>query len=229
LSVVACWARVLVLLAAAAWSSPAATQDPPVWRGYATLASSYSFRGVLLRDAPAWRLGAERQSRGWTIGAWAAGVDRAWPYERADAGWLAGAYAARDGGCGEHCRWRATVSRYVYPGSEPGGWSEASFSARWSERFGLQSAYARHDAPARGTSRTLELFVTQPLPQHVDATLTLGSSDYERFGYRYTELDLVRAWPRWSVLLGARHGQIRPPQARVRSDTRLVTELSVVF
>ena len=224
--------RALVFVAAASIALPlsiCSAQEAPAWHGYATLASSYTFRGVVLSDSPTWKVGAERQGTAWTVGAWGVGVERAWPYGEVENGWLAGAYLARDGGCGTRCRWRATFSRYVHPGSEPGGWTELSFAARWRERFGIQGAIARHDQPDGGSSRTLEAFVAQPLSDTIEAALTLGASDYDRYGYRHVELDVTRAWRRYSVSIGARYGEVRPPQARAESDTRLVAELGVSF
>jgi len=183
----------------------------------------------VLSDSPTWKIGAERTGRDWTIGAWGVGVDQAWPYGEVENGWLAGAYLARDGDCGSRCRWRATLSRYVYPGSDPGGWTELSFAARWRERFGIQGAIARHDQPSGDPSRTLEVFVAQPLSQTIEATLTVGASDYRRFDYRHVELDVARAWRRFSVSIGARYGEVRPYEERARTDTRLVAELTASF
>jgi len=214
----------LALLACALPSQRARALD-----GYVTLASSHQWRGVSLSDGPTMMLGAEQAlAHDWAIGAWGAGVDRAWPFGVAKGKLLAGAYLARDWRCGEHCSGRMTLSRYLHPGSAPGGWSELAVSARWRERIGFNLAHGRSDDSGR-SSRNIELFAEQPLGASWTGALLLGHTDYAGFGYRHAELELRRPLGRWQLSLGAWHGETAPPVGPDRQRGRVFVALSRGF
>jgi hypothetical protein len=198
--------------------------------GYLTLSTGYMYRGIVLSDRPTARLGLEQAlGADWAAGAWAAGVERDWPFGEVDKGVQLGAYLGRDFDCGPRCRGRVAGSRSDHPGSGTPGWSELSFSLRYRERFGGSLALGRHDAPFRTVSRTVELYYEQPLTRLWSAELGLGRSDYRRFHYHYGEIDLRRPLGRWIFELSARYGDTETPDGATQRRGRLLLSLTLGF
>src|SRR5262249_34745209 len=107
--------------------------------------------------------------------------------------------AGADFGCGENCRARVLVSRYLFPGSDTREWSEATLSVALFQRVGASFSWSPHGLGSRERTRTLETWFDQPIADRTTLELGYGRVLIEDLDYWYARAGVSRRFGRFVV------------------------------
>jgi len=177
--------RIAALAVALLATSPALRAQ--AFTAYGTVASDYVDRGVALGGhGPLLQLGTEATwESGVVAGAFATTLDRLWPRNSGTATSEVDAYLGWDFGCGGHCRARAIVTRYVYPGRGDANWTEWGIAIAPHPRFGASLSHSSEIYGLRFEGDTLEAWYDHPVGDSLTLGLALGRIRTEVFDYGF--------------------------------------------